>query len=100
MNRKGELALVSRQHALGLVGRPVIAHHRDGSMYHGILHSVTGDGIYMQRMGGRTISGNPAESTFENADMQESTDLDAEEVFFPFFFFPFFALAALSSWWW
>lgn len=97
--------MITRAHCLPLVGQRVVARTRDGATHDGILHSVTNDGIYLRPMAStrsRLVNfaeGSPIADVLQN--MPHSSE-DVNEVFFPFFFLPFFALAALGPWglWW
>ncbi|KPV45055.1 hypothetical protein AN477_04110 [Alicyclobacillus ferrooxydans] len=96
--------MITRAHCLPLVGQRVVAQTRDGATHDGILHSVTNDGIYLRPMASRraglvnNTDGSPMADVLQN--MPECSE-DVHEVFFPFFFLPFFALAALGPWgWW
>jgi uncharacterized damage-inducible protein DinB len=87
------------------MGRPVVVHTRDGAIHHGILHSVTGDGIYMRPFGGGTTRfASATDVNTANINLLQSMpqpEDDVEEAFFPFLFLPFLALAALGPWgWW
>lgn len=95
--------MLTRGHCLPFVGQHVVVHMRDGGIHHGLLQSVTNDGIYLRRtMPGsiRTVAGctSPSEIRLLQ-DIPEVAD-DVEQVWFPFFFLPFFALAALRPWGW
>ena len=97
--------MVTRTHAMSFIGQHVVFRTRDGSTHHGILHSVTNDGIHVRSIDGRGIrimKGTVQED--HDADllqnMPQLTD-DVSEAFWPLFFFPFLALAFLWPWaWW
>ncbi|WP_156807403.1 LSm family protein [Effusibacillus pohliae] len=100
-----------RQHAMTLVGRPVIAHHVNGTVYRGILHSVTDDGIYIRPLSGtRYVSGKTKDRRFCYADNRKQETLHPEPVFWWWWFIPWAALVALAAitaaaaatwpWWW
>jgi hypothetical protein len=97
--------VITRAHAMRFIGQHVYFRTRDGGAHHGILHSVTNDGIYVRPVsGGTTRLASETDVSSTNIDllqnMPTSTD-DVQEVFWPFFFFPFFALGALGAWgWW
>jgi hypothetical protein len=84
------------------IGRHVVFHTRDGAIHHGILHSVTGDGIYVRPVaGGTTRLATETDANVANIDLLENLPQaadDVHEAWFPFFFFPFLALAALGPW--
>ncbi|MCY0869578.1 MAG: hypothetical protein OWT27_03190 [Firmicutes bacterium] len=94
-------------HARRLVGQHVYV-HAYGRVHHGVLHQVTPEGLYLQRVdGARTVSapweaGSLAQVQAELAPLAAATgdDAQAEQVWFPFFFLPWLAVAALGPWWW
>lgn len=97
--------MITRAHCIRFIGQHIVFQTRDGATHNGILHSVTGDGIYV-----RTGSGGSARLASDThvktvdfdllQNIPESVD-DVKEAFFPFLFFPFLALAALGPWgWW
>ncbi|MCL6631176.1 MAG: hypothetical protein K6T63_00965 [Alicyclobacillus herbarius] len=97
--------MVTRAHAARFVGQHVVFRTRDGATHHGILHTVTDGGMYVRAFDGRT-------TRLANADARASNDVqllnqlpqsqgDVHEAWWPFFFFPFFALLWLWPWaWW
>lgn len=96
--------MITRAHCLPFVGQRVVVQTRDGAMHDGILHSVTNDGIYMRpvaaRRAGLVSDIGDVSVTDVLQNMPQSTD-DLREVFFPFLFFPFFALGGIGRWgWW
>lgn len=99
------LTVITRAHCLPFVGQRVVVRTKDGATHHGILHSVSHDGIYMRPIGARgarlvsEAGDNPIADILLN--QPQSVD-DVQEAWFPFFFFPFFAIAALWpwAWWW
>lgn len=97
--------MITREYCLPFVGQRVLAQTRDGARYDGILHSVTNDGIYMRPVPTARIR--PVSDSEENLNIDILRDLpqsinNLDKVFFPFFFLPFFALAAFRPWglWW
>jgi hypothetical protein len=96
--------VIARAHCMRYVGRPVFVRTRDGAFHHGILHSVTGGGIYMRPVRGGIARVSETDVNSANIDLLQNTPQpndDVETAFFPFFFLPFFALAALGPWgWW
>ncbi|WP_139234799.1 hypothetical protein [Alicyclobacillus macrosporangiidus] len=72
--------------------------------HRGILHTVTGDGIYVRPVGGATTRlANETDVNTANIDVLQNIPQlndDVKETFFPFLFFPFLALAALGPWGW
>jgi hypothetical protein len=98
--------LITRAHCIPFIGQHVVFRTRDGVTHHGILHTVTGDGIYVRPLSrGTTRLASDTDCNAVNIDllpnMPQSTE-DVQEAFFPFLFFPLFALAALGAWgsWW
>jgi len=84
--------------AKSLVGQRVIAHHVNGTAYHGILHSVTDRGIYMVNASGiRPASAEMSTATVEHAIADANGKINVSEAFFPFFFLAFAALAGLAA---
>lgn len=89
---------------MGFVGQHVVFRTKDGT-HHGILHSVTNDGILVRPVGSGTTR--LAYGGIEDSDdidilnnVSQGMD-DVIEAFFPFLFFPFFALWWLRPWgWW
>lgn len=89
---------VTMTHATRFVGRHVVAHHMNGTAYHGVLQSVNDRGIYMRNARGiRPVSATSGPVSVEHAISQSTDDLDVSECFFPFFFLAFGALAALAA---
>lgn len=87
------------------LGQHVAFRTTDGVMHHGILQSVGNDGIYVRAVDGRrSLLASAANAEASGIDLlqnlPESTN-EVSEAFFPFFFFPFFALWWLGPWgWW
>lgn len=102
---KGGETVITRDHCMRYIGQHIVFRTRDGAIHHGILHSVTHDGIYVRPVGGGTTRlANDTNVNPANVDvlqnMSQSTE-DVQEAWFPFLFFPFLALAALGPWaWW
>ncbi|MCL6625016.1 MAG: hypothetical protein K6T68_00340 [Alicyclobacillus shizuokensis] len=105
--------MVTRAHCIRFVGQPVVFRTRDGALHHGVLHTVTHDGIYVRPVRGATTR--LASGTLAHPDVRLLGQLpvegqgqapgvagDVTQAWWPFFFFPFFALAwlALAPWWW
>jgi hypothetical protein len=92
--------VVTREHCMRFIGKPVGVRLRDGRIHQGILHSVTADGIHLRSLPARYVDG---DDTIKVDVLQNlpQTDLDEKEAFFPFFFLPFLALSALwpLAWW-
>jgi hypothetical protein len=96
--------VITRAHCLPFVGQRVVVRTRDGATHYGILHSATNDGIYLRPIVARraglvsNVGNSPIADVLEN--MPQSAD-DVSKVFFPFLFFPYFALGGLGPWgWW
>ncbi len=84
--------VVTHAHCRQFIGQHVIFRTRDGVTHHGILHSVTGDGIYVRPLsGGTTRLTSDTDVDAANIDllqnMPQSTN-DVQEVWFPLLFFP------------
>jgi len=98
--------LITRAHAMRFVGQHVVFRSGDSVTHHGILQSVTNDGIYVRAIDGRgTRLASGTDTDTSNIDLLQNLSQpvdDVKEAFFPFFFFPFFALAFLwpFAWWW
>ncbi|MCL6633522.1 MAG: hypothetical protein K6T63_12935 [Alicyclobacillus herbarius] len=97
--------MVTRAHCMRLTGQHVVFRTRDGVTHHGILHSVTDDGIYIRAVGGKSTrlangKAGDLDSVHLLQDSRQTLD-DTEQAWWPFFFFPFFALWWLWPWaWW
>ncbi|KEO80834.1 hypothetical protein [Tumebacillus flagellatus] len=88
------------QHAMRYVGQPIVAHHVNGTVHRGILHSVTPQGMYI-RYGAGYASTDEVETRFTHLDLQNMGQ-DAEEVFFGLGFLPWLGLAGFwggGLWW-
>lgn len=80
-----------------LLGQHVIVHHVEGWSCHGVLHSMTHEGIYLRNAQMiETISTSNTNPGLELA-IGHNDKVDAEPVFFPFFFLPFAALAGVAA---
>lgn len=93
--------MITRAHCMRFLGQHVYFRTRDGIAHHGILHSVTNDGIYVRPVsGGTTRLASETDVHSVNIDLLQNipnaTD-DVQEVFWPFLFFPFLALAGLGA---
>ncbi|MBL0387118.1 hypothetical protein JJB07_10690 [Tumebacillus sp. ITR2] len=81
------------------IGRHVCLTCHDGTRHYGVLHSVTHDGVYLQRQPYSGVAGRTDELTVQHADGHQP--IEGEAVFFPLLFLPFVALAtaaAFSPW--
>lgn len=94
--------MITRAHVMPYLNQHVVVRTTDGAIHHGILHSVTNDGIYMRRLGGniRAVSGQgeQAGSVELLVDLPESDGV--EQTWFPFFFLPWLAIGAFWPWFW
>ena len=89
-----------------LYGQPVCV-HAYGRAHYGVIHHVTADGIYLRQIntnGVRPVSSRQGDpEIFTTADAERAIHHGEAEtydqVFWPFFFLPFLAIAALSPWW-
>ncbi|WP_284286712.1 hypothetical protein [Alicyclobacillus fastidiosus] len=84
--------MITRAHATRFIGQHIHFRTRDGGTHHGILHSVTNDGIYVRPVsGGTTRLASETDVSSVNIDllqnMPSSTD-DVQEVFGHFSSFP------------
>lgn len=85
---------ITHGHAMRFMGQPVMVHLHDGRRCCGILRHVNGDGIFVEPMRGiRPVSSN--EDKLEITTANQIPELEVEEVQFGWWFFPFFATAAL-----
>lgn len=82
------------------LGQHVMVRTRDGAMHHGILHSVTNDGIYLRPSQGRTrlAASHMLQSTELLMNLNQSEDM--QEVWWPFWFFPWWGIAGFWPWFW
>lgn len=91
-----------RQHAMRYVGQPIVAHHRNGTVHRGILHSVTNEGMYIRPHGAGFASSDSNSQEAAHADGSLQLDQDAESVFFGLGFLPWLALSGFwggGLWW-
>ena len=89
---------ITSEYCMRLVGKRIIAYHVRGQVYHGVLHSVSNDGIYLMHA---TLI-NPASSLTnellaDHAISNTDAKVDISEAFFPFLFLPLVALAGLAA---
>ncbi|SFV04775.1 hypothetical protein [Alicyclobacillus macrosporangiidus] len=104
--------MLTHAHCIRFVGQHVVFRTRDGVLHHGILHNVTPHGIYVRPIRGSTTrlasgTSHPdvhllGELPAGRPDQTPGATGDVTEAWWPFFFFPFFALLALApwAWWW
>lgn len=80
------------------IGRKVVAYHVSGHVYHGRLHSVSNDGIYLMRAALiNPASASTNELSANHAISKLDEEVDISEAFFPFLFLPLAALAGLAA---
>jgi len=85
--------------ARGLVGQPVYV-HAHGRVHYGILQHVTNDGIYLRKGNATGMASGAKEQSLETQLLEAPEGTDVETAFWPFFFLPWLAIAALGPWWW
>lgn len=83
-------------HACRLVGRPVYAHHFNGRVYHGWLHTVHANGVYLTPMGTRPVSAADPETHIIQLNEAPNNN-SPEHVYAPGWYFAFGALAGLTA---
>lgn len=67
-----------RPHAERFIGKPIIVHHKDGTVHQGILHKVDSRGLYIRP------HHHHGHVSFEHAQEEDRNALlDAEPAFFP-----------------
>ncbi len=94
-------------HAHKLVGQHVYV-HAYGRVHHGLLHQVTPEGLYLQRMDGAHTASVPGTPQADNRILVDLLPLaiapdentEPEQVWFPLLFLPWLAIAAVGPWWW
>ncbi|MDP9728721.1 hypothetical protein ACOJUR_10205 [Alicyclobacillus tolerans] len=95
--------MVTRAHVTPYVGQRVVVRTHNGAIHHGILHSVTNDGIYLRPLRGQWQPANCQEQAqYEVLTRKNGSQEDVEEAWWPFFFLPWLAIAAFWpwAWWW
>ena len=88
-------------HARRLIGQPVRVRTHDGRFHHGVLHSVTNEGIYVRPGAGNVSAMKPIDIQAQTADLESNKvklQDEFDQVWSPFWFFPWWALGGL--WWW
>lgn len=89
--------------AMQNIGRRVIVHSTYG-IHDGILHHCDDHGMYLQLMrgGARVVSGSKVAGNNVTTLDGAANDDKVSEAFWPFFFIPWLAAAALYPWgyWW
>lgn len=85
---------VTYRHAMRFMGQPVMVHLHGGRRCCGYLRHVNNEGFFIEPMRGvRPVSTN--EDTPEITTADQGYEMDIETVQFGWWFFPFFAAAAL-----
>lgn len=80
-----------------LIGKHVVVDHVEGWSCHGVLQSITRQGIYLRNVQMiETISSSENKPDLEHT-ISHDAKIDAEQVFFPFLFIPFAALAGVAA---
>jgi hypothetical protein len=93
--------MITRAHASSFIGQHVVCRTHEGAIHHGVLHSVTTEGVYLRPIQGRTgLAVAEQKSDAVVLDNAGANELDVEQTWWPFFFLPFFALAFLGPWGW
>lgn len=84
------------------MGQHVVVQTRDGAIHHGILHSVTNDGIYVRPIQGQArLAGGTTSQPVDLLTNLKQSDADAEEAWWPFWFFPWWGIGGFWPWgWW
>lgn len=82
-----------------LVGQHVVVRHQNGVIYHGTLHSVNQQGLYLMNARGanQQISAQGKTIEVQHAIGNSEDNEQMSEAFFPFLFLPFIALAGLAA---
>jgi hypothetical protein len=85
-----------RSRCSGFVGKPITVRHTNGRMYHGVLHSVTNEGIILRPLqGARPVTGKgQLDPKVEQAIAAGQHPTGAEPAFFGAWFLIAFALIA------
>ncbi len=86
--------------AMQYIGRPVVVHSHYG-VHYGVLHHCDDNGLYLvQSRVGLASTEDLETNGVPLCDIP--TDNQINQVFFPFFFLPWLALAAIGPWgyWW
>lgn len=86
-----------RKHAESLIGQSVFVYHVEGVVYHGVLHSVTKEGIYLANCTVMNQISANSKSTDIHLAVADSKQPDVTHVFFPFFFVPFAFLTGVAA---
>ncbi len=82
---------------LRLVNKPLTVHLANGKSYYGAIQNVNQSGVYFLPMSGnRSVSASETTVQAETADNKEQQEIDAKEVFWAPFFFPFGLLAGFT----
>ncbi|MCL6452436.1 MAG: hypothetical protein K6T78_02280 [Alicyclobacillus sp.] len=94
--------MVTREHVMPYLGQHVVVRTRDGAVHHGILHSVTNEGIYLRPIRGRLASADTADGSVGLLGQLPDRGVDAHEAWWPFWFFPWWWIGGFWpwAWWW
>lgn len=95
--------MITRAHVMPYLNQHVVVRTHDGQIHHGILHSVTNDGIYVRPMRGNVGMAN-AEGALEQPQLLLDLPQDSGEMteaWFPFLFFPWWGIGGFwPGFWW
>ncbi|OFW79972.1 MAG: hypothetical protein A2201_09410 [Alicyclobacillus sp. RIFOXYA1_FULL_53_8] len=80
-----------------LVGKRVVVHHVEGWSCYAVLHSVIHEGIYLTDTEMIEHSSSAENKPTLQHTVTHDTNLDSSQVYFPFLFLPFAALAGLAA---
>lgn len=90
---------VTHRHAVRFMGQPVMVHLHDGRRCCGILRHVNEEGFFIEPMRGVSPVSTDNE-TLEIIHADQTTEMQVDSVLFGWWFFPFFATAALWPFFW
>ena len=86
-----------RKSAKALLGKHVVVYHVEGWSCHGVLHSMTHEGVYLMNAQMIDHISSPDTQTKLEHAFGPNGSVDATEVFFPFFFLPFAVLTGIAA---
>lgn len=93
--------MITRAHVMPYVGQHVVVRTRDGAIHHGILHSVSNDGIYVRPINGRLASSTDDTSNAGLLGELPDKGTDLQQTWWPFWFFPWWWIGGFWPWgWW
>jgi len=91
--------VITREHVLPYVGQHVVVRSHDGRLCHGVLHSVTNDGIYLRPLQGQAGLVNARENvSAELLPNVNGDEVDAHETWWPFWFYPWWRIGGFWPW--